>query len=186
MEDVLQAVTDFADKAHGEQTRRYTPERYIAHPIRVMETCRQFTSDITILSAALLHDVLEDTSVTKEELKEFLLTVMKEEQATRTLDLVIDLTDVYIKKDYRHWNRRKRKTKEAERLSAIDAAAQTIKYADIIDNGAEIVSQDPDFAPVFLSEYKIVLQKMDKGNETLRARALEIVSKGLEELKGGR
>ncbi|MGN6567929.1 MAG: hypothetical protein ACTHJ0_08255 [Flavipsychrobacter sp.] len=36
----LEEVIAFADKAHGSQMRKYTPERYIVHPIRVMELCR--------------------------------------------------------------------------------------------------------------------------------------------------
>lgn len=57
MEEVLEQIRDFADKAHGEQMRKYTPERYIVHPVRVMKICREYTDDITVLAAALLHDV---------------------------------------------------------------------------------------------------------------------------------
>jgi (p)ppGpp synthase/HD superfamily hydrolase len=76
MEEILQQVRDFADKAHGGQMRKYTPERYIVHPVRVMNICREYTSDVTILAAALLHDVIEDTPVKKEEIREFLLTLL--------------------------------------------------------------------------------------------------------------
>jgi (p)ppGpp synthase/HD superfamily hydrolase len=183
MEQVLKTVRDFADQAHGTQTRRYTPERYIAHPMRVMEICRQFTSDVTVLSAALLHDVLEDTPVDKEQMRAFLMTVLNKVQAERTLELVEDLTDVFVKKDYPQWNRQKRKAKEADRLSKIDAEAQSIKYADIIDNSREIVKQDPDFAPVFLFEYKRLLERMNKGNKELYAKAEEMIKDGLKELK---
>jgi (p)ppGpp synthase/HD superfamily hydrolase len=60
-EKILQEIIQFADLAHGKQVRRYTSERYIVHPVRVMETCRQYTNDISVLAAAILHDVLEDT-----------------------------------------------------------------------------------------------------------------------------
>ena len=43
------------------------PRRYIVHPAEVMEICSQYTNDITILAAALLHDVLEDIPVTRNE-----------------------------------------------------------------------------------------------------------------------
>src|SRR4051812_49401817 len=102
---ILDEVKDFADKAHGNQMRRYTPERYIVHPVRVMKTCREYSNDVTILAAALLHDVLEDTPVKKEELKTFLLKLMSEEEANKTVQLVEELTDVYIKENYPHWNR---------------------------------------------------------------------------------
>jgi hypothetical protein len=58
-------------------------------------------------------------------------------------------------------------------------AAQTIKYADIIDNCAFIADQDPDFGKVFLRECKNLLKKMTKGNEQLRHRAVEVVEQQL-------
>ena len=87
----------------GIRCGRYTPERYIVHPVRVMKICRTYTSDITILAAALLHDVLENTSLKK--LKAFLLKLMSEDEANKTVHLVEVLTDVYIKENYPYWNR---------------------------------------------------------------------------------
>src|SRR5688572_6799687 len=138
MDNTISQIRDFADKAHGDQTRRYTPDRYIVHPTRVMEICQQYTNDRAMLAAALLHDVLEDTDVTKDEIEDLLLTVMDHQQAQRTIKLVVELTDIYVKKNFPQMNRRKRKIKEADRLEKTSAEAQTIKYADIIDNSGEI------------------------------------------------
>lgn len=167
MESIIEAVKTFTDNAHGEQKRRYSEERYIVHPVRVMELCRKHTDDVTTLAAALMHDVLEDTPVTEEEMLSFLNTIMAETEAQRTLSLVIDLTDVYIKADYPEMNRKKRKVMEADRLSKIAPDAQTIKYADIIDNAWDFAVNDKDFAVVFAGECLRVLQKMDKGNPAL-------------------
>ncbi|MDF2448383.1 MAG: metal-dependent phosphohydrolase [Bacteroidota bacterium] len=71
MEIILDQIREFADKAHGEQMRKYTPGRYIVHPIRVMNTCKRVTYDICILAAALLHDVLEDTAIHGNEMEVF-------------------------------------------------------------------------------------------------------------------
>jgi (p)ppGpp synthase/HD superfamily hydrolase len=62
MDPSLETIKDFANKAHGDQKRRYTPDKYVVHPIRVMELCKEYTNDVTVLAAALLHDVLEDTA----------------------------------------------------------------------------------------------------------------------------
>jgi (p)ppGpp synthase/HD superfamily hydrolase len=148
METILQQVRDFADQAHGEQTRKYSPERYIEHPLRVMEIVRACAADIPMQAAALLHDVLEDTPVNKQAIIDFLQPLMPPQQVNRTIQLVEELTDVYVKANYPHWNRRKRKDKEAERMEKTSADAQTIKYADIIDNSTYIATQDPDFAKV--------------------------------------
>ena len=92
MEDTLEKIKQFASAAHGSQMRKYTPEPYMVHPVRVMELCKKFTDTLPVLAAALLHDVLEDTMTTKEEMFEFLTTVMKEQQAKYTIQLVVDLT----------------------------------------------------------------------------------------------
>lgn len=181
--EVLEQVKDFADKAHGEQERKYTAERYIAHPMRVMETCRKYTDDVTILAAALLHDVLEDTEVSTEEMLEFLEKMMGHDNAARTVKLVEELTDIYTKTNYPKWNRRKRKSKEADRIEATSAASQLVKYADIIDNTSEIVTQDPDFAKVFLHECRTLLRRMSKGNRELYAQAVVCVNERLKQLK---
>jgi len=179
---LLEKVRDFADRAHGNQMRKYTPERYIVHPIRVMQTCKEYTNDLPILAAALLHDVLEDTPVTKEELHAFLLKLMSVEDAKRTVQLVEELTDVYIKENYPNWNRKKRKQKEAERLEKTSAAAQTIKYADIIDNAPEVTEKEPDFAQRFIPEYKALLQRITKGNPVLYEKAREVVNTCMAQL----
>jgi guanosine-3',5'-bis(diphosphate) 3'-pyrophosphohydrolase len=169
--------------AHGDQTRKYTPEPYIVHPVRVMHICEQYTKDIAVLSSALLHDVLEDTPVTKEEMHDFLKSVMNPQEAKRTLDLVIELTDVYVKKDYPQWNRRKRKALEQDRMEKTSPEAQTIKYADIIDNAKEIINHDADFGRVFLHECKALLKKMTRGNPELYSKASEMVNANLSKLK---
>lgn len=183
MDGILEKVRDFAAKAHEGQERKYSDEPYITHPVRVMEICREYTDDITILSAALLHDVLEDTEVGSEELLSFLENVMGHDKAKQTLKLVIELTDVYVKKDYPSWNRRKRKAKEADRHGSTSAASQTVKYADILDNVNGIVKADTDFAPVFLYECRALLKRIDKGNSELYQKAVYKVNEQIDVLK---
>ncbi len=183
MEKILEKIRDYADDAHGSQMRKYTPERYIVHPVRVMETCRKYDDSLPVLAAALLHDVLEDTPVSTEELLQFLQNVMPMEQASTALSYVVDLTDVYVKKEYPQWNRRTRKQKELERIVLTSAEAQTIKYADIMDNSVEIAANDPEFAPRYLQESLQILRKADKGNVELRNLAIEIVNRELQQLR---
>ena len=175
MEVVLKQIEDFADKAHGDQTRKYTDDRYIVHPERVMEMCRKYTISLPVLAAALLHDVLEDTPVGESEILNFLSGVMNKEEADATLQLVIELTDVYTKPEYPQWNRRKRKAKESARIEQTSADSQTIKYADIIDNCREVAVKDPEFAGLFLYECKMLLKKIQKGNADLYTEAVETV-----------
>ena len=167
MKEILERISAFADQAHGDQQRKYADERYIQHPLRVMRTCQNYGYSLPVLAAAILHDVLEDTDTTAADLKEFLLTVMDETDVNHTLSLVTELTDVYTKHDYPRMNRRKRKANEAIRIESISADAQTIKYADIIDNANGMAGQDADFAAVYLTECIALLQKMRIGNQEL-------------------
>ncbi|WP_207531692.1 HD domain-containing protein [Desertivirga arenae] len=176
MEEILEQVRRFAERAHGEQTRKYSPERYIFHLVRVTEMCREYNHKLPVLAAALLHDVLEDTPVKKEEIRVFLNGVMEKNEVDYTLKLVMELTDIFVKKDYPKWNRRLRKAREAERIEKTSADAQTIKYADIIDNCREITEKDPEFAAVFLRECKNLLAKITKGNRALYNKAVKTVN----------
>lgn len=60
-------ASDFADKAHAGVTRK-SGEPYILHPIAVACLLAHMRLDADTLSAALLHDVIEDTPITKEEI----------------------------------------------------------------------------------------------------------------------
>ena len=182
MQETLEKIITFADHAHGDQRRKYTPDRYIVHPIRVMETCRKYTDDVTILAGALLHDVLEDTPVQKEEIRQFLLGVLTPQQTEKTLRMVVELTDVYVKGNYPGLNRKTRKAKELERLKKTSPASQTIKYADILDNSMEIAVHDPEFASVYLRESQTILRHLTKGNGDLHAEVMRVVEEAIRSL----
>ncbi|OGA21809.1 MAG: guanosine-3',5'-bis(diphosphate) 3'-pyrophosphohydrolase [Betaproteobacteria bacterium RIFCSPLOWO2_02_FULL_67_19] len=59
----------FSEAAHAGQTRQ-SGEPYISHPLAVTEILASWHLDGQALVAALLHDVMEDTSVTKTELED--------------------------------------------------------------------------------------------------------------------
>jgi (p)ppGpp synthase/HD superfamily hydrolase len=178
MNSLLQ-IEGFASKAHAGQKRKFEDAPYIVHPVRVMNICKEYTRDPTILGAALLHDVLEDTTVTKSDLLDFLLTVFPVHQAEMTAALVEGMTDVFTKKNYPAWNRRKRKNYEAKRLAGCNAQVQTIKYADIIDNSLTIITCQNDFARKYLQECNSLLNRMNRGNAILYQRALATVAESL-------
>lgn len=181
--EIIQYVKEFADKAHGKQVRKYTGDRYIVHPIRVMEMTRSFNPDTCVHAAALLHDVLEDTPVTAEQIAQALQPVMHNGEVKKVIRLVVELTDIFIADSYPGLNRRSRKEKEAERLSHVSPEAQSIKYADIIDNVKDIVRQDTDFAKVYVQEAKKMLQMMTSGNPQLREMALSLIDKSILNLE---
>ncbi|QQQ29284.1 HD domain-containing protein [Chryseobacterium indoltheticum] len=173
--EIINKIIEFADKAHGDQTRKYTPDKYIVHPIRVMETCKQYTDELPVLAAAILHDVLEDTATSEDHILHFLKDIMNENDRNLTIKLVNELTDVYVKKDFPTLNKDTRKKMELERLRKISAHAQTIKYADIIDNSKEIPQHDPSFAKRYLKECNDILLTLNRGLPKLRKEAIKQV-----------
>ena len=180
--ETLNKIREFADTAHGSQLRKYTHEPYIVHPVRVMQMTAAYNNQLSMLAAALLHDVLEDTETSPQEILSFLHECMEVEQAQHSLHLVEELTDVYEKKNYPQWNRKKRKSMEAERLGQVSSEAQTIKYADIIDNSREIMEYDPGFGFKFSQECRMILSKMKRGDPELRQRAMDTVEANLEKV----
>ena len=59
----------FSDVAHQGQMRA-SGEEYITHPLAVASICASWKLDAQALMAALLHDVVEDTGITKEHIAE--------------------------------------------------------------------------------------------------------------------
>ncbi len=182
--EILEAITHFVREAHDGQRRKFVDEPYVNHLIRVSEITKQYHAKVPVVAAALLHDVLEDTEVSAGELATFLSTVMEASDAQQTLKLVHELTDVFTHADYPELNRDKRKSREAERLGKISATAQTIKYADILDNSLDIVKSGSGFAPKYLIEAKLNLEKMNRGHKDLHKQAKEAVAQGLRKIRG--
>jgi len=64
---IAKKAFEFAQKAHQEH-KRFSGEPYITHPIAVATILTDLEQDILTISAALLHDVVEDADVTREQL----------------------------------------------------------------------------------------------------------------------
>jgi GTP pyrophosphokinase len=65
---VIRKAYEFSAKAHEGQTRR-SGEPYVQHPVAVAGVLTMLKTDVTAVVAGLLHDTLEDTVATAEELE---------------------------------------------------------------------------------------------------------------------
>jgi len=167
--NLSQALT-FARNAHGSinQKRKYTGEDYIFHPIEVAFIVASTQCHTTeMLMAALLHDTVEDTPVTIEE--------VRTNFGDHVADLVGWLTDVATPED---GNRAARKALNRAHSMEAPAEAQTVKVADIISNVRSIAEHDKDFARVYLPEKQLLLDGLIKADATLRAHAYEALHQG--------
>ena len=167
-------ILNFATKAHKGQKRKYTNDDYINHPIAVAKIVKSIGGSDAQVLAAILHDVIEDTKVDRAELKTFLLMNLPKKLATETYNMVDDLTDVFVPEDFPNMNRTDRKIAESDRLSKTPAKSQTVKYADIIHNLDSIMKHDEGFAKKFIEEKDRLLSKMNKGNNKLYKKAIQL------------
>ena len=164
-----QALIDFAcryaTEAHGDQKRKYTGEPYIVHPIAVAQMVASVTDDCNMISAAFLHDVIEDTDKTYED-------IHNAGFGYEVAEYVLGMTDVSVLSD---GNRVTRKRLDREHLAAQSHQVQTIKLADLIDNSKTILAYGGKFAPVYIEEKKLLLKVLTKGDESLQKMASDIV-----------
>ncbi len=65
----IEEAVAFATKAHEGQAR-LSGEPFIDHPLAVTEICAGFGLDVVAIQAAVLHDTVEDTPVTLEDISE--------------------------------------------------------------------------------------------------------------------
>ncbi|WP_210325037.1 HD domain-containing protein [Mesorhizobium silamurunense] len=152
----------FAAAAHGsvKQLRKYTGEPYIVHPVAVAEIVKSVPHTPEMIVAALLHDTVEDTPATFEDIEE--------EFGPRVAGLVRWLTDVSKPSD---GNRAARKALDLAHIAQAPPEAKTIKLADLIDNTSTIKERDPDFWRVYRHEKLRLLEVLKDGDATLWARA---------------
>ena len=68
----LYQALSFAVNHHGKvyQVRKSTNIPYIIHPVGVMEILLEYTDDVEIIQAGILHDILEDTEGTEQEIEQ--------------------------------------------------------------------------------------------------------------------
>ena len=69
MDKVTMAI-EFAAKAHDGMVRKKDKTPYILHPLEAAVIVSTMTSNQDVISAAVLHDVVEDTGITIEEIEE--------------------------------------------------------------------------------------------------------------------
>ena len=65
--EVIQRAYEYADEKHKNQLRK-SGEPYIIHPLAVAEIVAEIGLDTDAITAALLHDCLEDTDASFEEI----------------------------------------------------------------------------------------------------------------------
>ena len=128
--EMLRALS-FAAQAHREHRRKGTGEPYVNHLIDVAEILARVAEvvDVAVLSAAVLHDVVEDTSVSAADLER--------EFGVRVRALVEALTDD------KTLSKAERKRLQIEHMRHASDEARCIKLADHCSNIATLPAEWP-------------------------------------------
>ena len=163
--DMERKAMIFAYKRHSEisQKRKYSGKHYIVHPAAVAELVRNVDHTPEMLAAAWLHDTVEDTKATLEEVRAIF--------GQEVYRLVEMLTDVSKPED---GNRRTRKEMDRQHTAKASPEAKTIKLADLIHNSKSIIAKDPGFSGVYMREMRDLLKVLKEGDSALWDRAYEI------------
>ena len=117
----------FATEAHSGQRRKIKNLPYIVHPLEALTICASLTDDEDVLCAAVLHDVVEDTTRTIEEVEDKfgpkVAMLVGSETENKRRDLPANLT----------WKIRKEETLERLRESN-DRGVKAMWMADKLSN----------------------------------------------------
>lgn len=173
MSELVNRAIRFATEAHEriDHLRKYSNLSYTVHLDQVAKITETVTDDEEMIAAAWLHDVVEDTPATLEDIeREFGVSVAI---------LVRELTDISKPSD---GNRAERKALDKAHLAQASARAQTIKLADLIDNCMDITKYDPRFARVYVKEMEALLRVLVNADEGLMSRARRTMEKSNSQL----
>ncbi len=175
IDDVMN-VFKFAKIAHGDQKRKYTNEAYYNHPVEValIMLTRAETVTADMIFAAILHDTLEDTETTYEDLVDNF--------GKNVANLVTWVSDISSPED---GNRKFRKRMDKEFIAQAPPEAKSIKLADLIHNTYSIVKYDKNFAKVYMREKESLLEVLTDGDKNLFADANQnVIDYFLERIEG--
>lgn len=128
---LLRAI-DFAARKHRDQRRKDdAASPYINHPVAVALLLAEVggVSDPDVLAAAILHDTLEDTNTTPEELES--------EFGARVRSLVEEVTDD------KRLPKPERKRLQVEHSRSLSPGAAAIKLGDKISNVRDVTTSPP-------------------------------------------
>ncbi len=204
--DIILNAYIYSAKAHRGQSRR-SGEAYISHPLEVANNLVKLKLDATTVAAGLLHDTIEDTLSTPEEIKELFgeeifqlvdgvtkiskinYSSYEESQAENYRKMIFamsrDIRVVLIKLADRAHNMMTLKSLSEERQRRI--ARETLEIYAPIANRLGIgwmknELEDGSFRYLYPEEYRMIKEKVAKGKENRDGYVGKVTSRLEKEL----
>ena len=124
--ELLDRAIVFAVRAHAGTERRGKGFPYIVHPMEAVGIVATMTPDQELLAAAALHDTVEDTNVTLEQIRE--------EFGDRIASLVATDSDIPLQNMSREESWRIRKQAAIDRIANASHDAKIVALGDKLSN----------------------------------------------------
>ncbi len=121
---LINDAIEMAAKAHEEQSRKGSNIPYIVHPFEVAMILQENGGDTEMIVAGILHDTLEDTYVTPDNIRKKFGKVI--------LDMVIGASEELQDRDTTPW--KERKTHTIEYVKNANIRVKLITCADKLSN----------------------------------------------------
>ncbi len=150
----LDKAINFAVKAHSGVERRGKGFPYIVHPLEAMAIVATITNDQEMLAAAALHDVVEDTEYTEEDIKK--------EFGERVAKLVASESDIVIegKSETESWQERKQYA--IDRLKKLDRDGKIVAIGDKLSNARAMLIDYKNLGEELWNKFHVTDPKLHK------------------------
>lgn len=163
--NLIMKAAELARKAHEGQKRKYNGTPYVRHPARVAaRTALLPDATEEMVAAAFTHDVIEDTSVTLEELIA---------QLGAVTGSLVDWMTNKSKITNPQANREERKRIDRERLGNAPREAKLIKLIDRIDNLSEMDGSAGSFVALYVKESLLLAETIGDADPGLKKELID-------------
>lgn len=170
---IIDFASKFAEIKHQKQWRKFADEPYFKHPQRVANIVKQFkkSHDIdSLISAAFLHDTLEDTNTTYKDLQKMFGGLV----ASLVKELSSDPEEIEKlgKTEYL--------TQKMENMSNW---ALVIKLADRLDNLSDLKISSKKFREKMITSTKKIIKDLESHRQltTTQKKLVELIKQKLKE-----
>ncbi len=140
--NMVDKAVEFATRAHEGQFRKGTRRPYIVHPVEVGDIVSTLTKDEEVISAAILHDTIEDCEGVSQR-------ILAQEFSERVAFMVAQESEDKSKT----WMERKRATIEHLRIAPHEV--QMIGLADKLSNMRDINRDYPVVGEALWSRFRM-------------------------------
>ena len=174
--EMSKKAEDYATEKHKKQKRRFTKEPYVEHPKRVSKIVRDIMGEYddkeALIDAALLHDTIEDTDTTEEDLKKLFGGLIA--------SLVKELTS-----DKEEIKKQGKGPYLIGKMVKMSEPALMIKLADRLDNVSDFNTAHPKFVKKYRKETEHIVGRLlaDRKNlKPVHIRLLNAIIKKMDEV----